>query len=159
MNIKGFLFIIVVFSLLVGSVCATSVSGFKVDNSYINLCNEEYFSYYSNNDYTSGICIFKNENDDVYDNIQDTNVLNNVVHNDGKKYITPDNNLFLSKNPGHTANFNDTEQGTSGTIEVVNVDGNEYIIVVWSTNTTNVDTAKELSDFNKENNDLKPIPF
>lgn len=52
MNIKGFLFIIVVFSLLVGSVCATSVSGFKVDNSYINLCNEEYFSYYSNNDYT-----------------------------------------------------------------------------------------------------------
>ena len=123
------------------------------------ISNEEYFSYYSNNDYTSGICIFKNKNDDVYDNIQDTNVLNNVVHNDGKKYITPDNNLFLSKNPGHTANFNDTEQGTSGTIEVVNVDGNEYIIVVWSTNTTNVDTAKELSDFNKENNDLKPIPF
>jgi len=59
------------------------------------ISNEEYFSYYSNNDYTSGICIFKNENNDVYDNIQDTNVLNNVVHNNGKEYITPDNNYLM----------------------------------------------------------------
>lgn len=48
MSIKGVLFLILVSSLLVGSVCAASVNDFKGDGTFSGIYNGEYYSVYAN---------------------------------------------------------------------------------------------------------------
>ena len=151
----------VVSALLIGGVCAASVNDFKIDDTYKGIYNGEYYSVYANGNQDSGILIYKNVDDDVYDHKENENILDHVIHHNGREYITPYDDLKLNVSAGHIGTFTDYEHATHGVSEVVNVSGDQYIVVVWAKDSSNIDSAKLLSilnDFNKNNN-VKPIAF
>ncbi|WP_298502377.1 hypothetical protein [uncultured Methanobrevibacter sp.] len=161
MDMKKIFFALVVSALLIGGVCAASVNDFKIDNTYKGIYNGEYYSVYTNSNQDCGILIFKNVNDDVYDDIENDNILDNVIHHDGREYIVPDDDLKLDVGSDHIANFTDYDHATHGVSEVIDVNGDQYIVVAWAKDSSNMDSAKLLStlnDFNKNNN-VKPIAF
>ena len=161
MDMKKIFFALIVTSLLISSVCAASVNDFKVDDTYKNLYKGDYYSVYADNNEDSGILIFKNENDDKYDDIENDDILDNVIQHDGREYITPDDDLKLDINSDNTANFTDYDHSTHGVSEVVKNGNEEYIIVAWAKDSSNIDNTKLLStltDFNKNNN-VKAISF
>ena len=161
MDIKKIFLALLVSALLIGSVCAASVNDFKVDNTYKNVYGGEYYSVYADGNQDSGISIYKNVNDDVYDDIENDDVLDNVIHHDGREYITPDDDLKLDVNADHIGNFTDYDHATHGVSEVIDVNGDQYIVVVWAKDSSNMDFADLLStlnDFNKNNN-VEAIAF
>lgn len=160
MDFKKVLFATVVLSLLIGGACAASVSDFKVDDTFKNVYSSEYYSVYSHND-DSGILIFKNVNDDVYDDKVNDDVLDNTIQHDGREYLHSDDDLKLDKNSDNTANFTDYDHATKGVSEVVDLNGEQFIVVSWAKDSANVDMAKlmsTLNEFNKNNN-VKPVAF
>ena len=63
--------------------------------------------------------------------------------------------MKIAKNPDNTTNFTDTDHATHGVSEVIKADGEQYIVVSWAKDSTNIDNAKLMSilnDFNKNNN-------
>ena len=158
---KKIFFALIVSSLLIGSVCAAGVNDFKIDNTYKGIYNGEYYSVYANDNQDCGISIYKNVDDDVYDDIENDDILDNVIHHDGREYIVPDDDLKLDVGSDHIANFTDYEHATHGVSEVVKVNGDQYIVVAWAKDSSNMDSAKLLSlltDFNK-NNSVEAIAF
>lgn len=154
-------FALIVSALLVGSVCAASVNDFKVDNTYQNVYSGKYYSVYSNANKDCGISIYKNVDDDVYDDIDNDDILDNTIHHDGREYITVDDDLTLNKSSNNIATFKDFDHATHGVSEVVNVNGDQYIVVCWakdSSNMNNTQLLSALNDFNKNNN-VKAIAF
>ena len=150
-----------VFALLIGGVCATSVNDFNIGDTYKGVYNGEYYSVYADGNQNSGISIYKNVNDDVYDDLENDDILDNVIHHDGREYITPDDDLKLDVGSDHIANFTDMDHATHGVSEVVDVNGDQYIIVAWAKDSSSMDAAKVLSalkDFNIDNN-VEPIAF
>ncbi|MEE1150512.1 MAG: hypothetical protein UH242_06090, partial [Methanobrevibacter sp.] len=87
MDIKKIIFALIVTSLLIGGACAASVNDFKMDDTYKSLYKGEYYSVYANNDKDCGISIYKNVDDDVYDDKENDDILDNVIHHDGREYI------------------------------------------------------------------------
>ena len=161
MDVKKIFFALIVSALLIGGVCAASVNDFKVDDTYKSVYNGEYYSVYANNNQDSGISIYKNVNDDVYDDIDNDDILDNVIHHDGREYIVPDDDLKLDVGSNHIANFTDMEHATHGVSEVISINGDQYIVAVWAKDSSSMDNAKLLStlnDFNKNNN-VKAIAF
>ena len=161
MNIKGILFLILVSTLLIGSVCAASVGDFKVDDTYKSIYDGKYYSVYANEKQDVGIGIYKNVDDDVYDDVDNDDILDNVIHHDGREYIVGDDDLALNKSSDNTANFTDYEHATHGMSEVVKKGNEEYIITFWAKDSSDFDNAKIsslLSDFNKDNN-ASPVAF
>lgn len=161
MDIKKIFFALLVSALLIGGVCAAGVNDFKVDNTYKNIYGGEYYSVYADGNQDSGISIYKNVNDDVYDDIENDDILDNVIHHDGREYITPDDDLKLDVNADHIGNFTDYDHATHGVSEVIDVNGDQYIVVVWAKDSSNMDFADLLStlnDFNKNNN-VEAIAF
>ena len=161
MDVKKIIFAFIVTSLLIGGACAASVNDFKIDDSYKGLYNGEYYSVYANNDKDSGISIYKNVNDDVYDDIDNDDILEGIIHHDGREYIVPDDDLQLDVGSDHIANFNDTEHATHGVSEVVKAGGEEYVVVAWAKDSSSMDSSKlikTLTDFNKDNN-VEAIAF
>ncbi len=161
MDVKKILFALLVSALLIGGVCATSVNDFKIDDTYKGIYNGEYYSVYANNNQDGGISIYKNVNDDVYDDIENDNILDNVIHHDGREYIVADDDLKLDVGSDYIANFTDYEHATHGVSELINVSGDQYIVVAWAKDSSNMDSAKLLStltDFNKNNN-VEAIAF
>ena len=161
MDIKKIFFALLVSALLIGGACAASVNNFNVDNNYKSIYSSDYYSVYTNNNQDSGILIFKNVNDDAYDNKVNDDILDHVIHHDGREYITPDDDLKIDKNADNTANFKDYDHATHGVSEVIKADGEQYIVVSWAKDSSNIDNAKLasiLSDFNKNNN-VEPIAF
>ncbi len=159
MNIKQIFFAMIVTALLVGGVCAASVNDFKIDNTYQSVYNGEYYSVYANGNQDSGISIYKNVNDDAYDDIENDDILDHVIHHDGREYTYSDDDLSLTKNANNIANFTDYDHATHGASEIVDAGGEQYIVVAWAKDSSNIDTAKLVSilnDFNKNNN-VKPI--
>ena len=155
MNIKGVLFLILVSSLLVGSVCAASVNDFKVDGTFSSIYNGEYYSVYANSNQDAGVSIFKNVNDDVYDDMENDDVLDHVIHHDGREYTYGDDDMALNKSADNTATFKDYDHATHGVSEVVSQGGEQFVAVFWAKDTSSMDNAKlssMLSDFNKNNN-------
>ena len=155
MNFKGVLFLLLVSSLLIGSACAASVNDFKVDNTYKSIHSGEYYSVYTNGNQDAGVCIYKNVNDDIYEHRENDDVLDHVIHHDGREYIHPDDDLKLDVGSDHIANFTDMDHSTHGVSEVVKSGGEEFIVVVWAKDSSNMDSTKLLStlnDFNKDNN-------
>lgn len=155
MNLLKIFITIMVTSLLIGSACAAGVNDFKVDNTYKNVYSGEYYSVYTSNNDNNGIMIFKNVDDDVYDDMENDDVLDHVIHHDGREYITPDDDMKLDKNQDNIANFTDFDHATKGVSEVIDVNGQQYIVVVWAKESANMDAAKlisTLNDFNKANN-------
>ena len=85
--------------------------------------------------------------DDVYDDKENDDILDNVIHHDGREYIHPDDDLKLDVGSDHIANFTDMDHSTHGVSEVVKSG--------WAKDSSNMDSAKLLSalnDFNKDNN-------
>jgi len=161
MNIKGVLFLILVSSLLVGSVCAASVNDFKVDGTFSGIYNGEYYSVYANGNQDAGVCIYKNVNDDVYDDMENDDVLDHVIHHDGREYTYGDYDMALNKSADNIATFKDYDHATHGVSEVVSQGGEQFVVVFWAKDTSSMDNAKlssMLSDFNKNNN-VSPVAF
>ena len=114
MDIKKIIFALIVTSLLIGGACAASVNDFKMDDTYKSLYKGEYYSVYANNDKDCGISIYKNVDDDVYDDKENDDILDNVIHHDGREYIHPDDDLKLDVGSDHIANFTDMDHSTHG---------------------------------------------
>ena len=154
MNIKKIIFALLVTALLIGGACAASVNDFKVDQSYKNLYGSDYYSVYSSDNQDSGVLIFKNVNDDVYDDRVNDDVLDHVIHHDGREYTYGDDDMKLVKNSDNTASFNDYDHATHGVSEVVKVNGEVYIVVVWAKDSSNIqnnDLMNKLTQFNNDN--------
>ena len=161
MDMKKIFFTLAVFALLMGGVCAASVNDFKVDSTYQGIYNGEYYAVYTNGNQDSGISIYKNVDDDVYDDIENDDILDNVIHHNGREYLVSDDDLKVDVGSDNIANFTDYEHATHGVSEVVDINGEQYIIVAWAKDSSSMDSAKLLStlnDFNK-NNDVKAIAF
>ena len=155
MDSKKIFFALAVFALLIGGVCAAGVNDFKIDDTYKGVYNGEYYAVYANSNQDCGISIYKNVNDDVYDDVENDDILDNVIHHDGREYIVPDDDLKLDVGADHIANFTDTDHAVHGASEVVSVNGDQYIVVAWAKDSSNMDAAKLIStlkDFNKNNN-------
>ncbi len=115
----------------------------------------------ANGNQDAGVCIYKNVNDDAYDDIENDDVLDNVIHHDGREYIYGDDDMALTKNADNIANFTDYDHATHGVSEVVSQGNEQYIVAIWAKNTNDMDTAKLMSmltDFNKNNN-VSPVAF
>lgn len=80
MNLKGVLFLLLVSSLLIGSACAAGVNDFKVDNNYKSIYGGQYYSVHTNGNQDTGICIYKNVNDDIYEHRENDDVLDHATH-------------------------------------------------------------------------------
>lgn len=161
MDIKKIFFAMIVCALLAGGVCAAGVNDFKVDDTYKNVYGGKYYSAYANGNQDAGILVFKNVNDDVYDDIENDDVLDHVIHHDGREYIVGDDDLKLDVNSDHTANFTDYEHATHGVSEVIKSGYEQYIVVAWAKDSTNMTTAQLaslLSSFNS-NNSVEAIAF
>ena len=161
MDAKKVFFSLIVSTLLVGSVCAAkSVNDFYVDESYDNVHNGTYFSLSLNEKQDSGIAIFKNVNDDAYDNESD-DAYDNLIHDDGKDYITVDDDMKINENSDNTVNFTDIDHCEQGIAELIDCDGQQFIVVFWAKDTSDVkdsDLSSMLNEFNKENN-VEAIAF
>lgn len=69
--------------------------------------------------------------------------------------------MKLDKNPDNTANFTDRDHTTHGLSELVEVDGQQFVVVVWakdSSNIQNSDLALKLAEFNHDNQ-VKVLAF
>ena len=93
--------------------------------------------------------------------MENDDVLDHVIHHDGREYTYGDDDMAISKNSDKTANFTDYDHATHGISEVVKHGDQQFIVVAWAKDSSNMDSAKLLSalkDFNKDNN-VKAIAF
>lgn len=161
MNGRKILFALLVTSLLVGGVCAASVNNFKIDNSFSdNAFSSDYYSVHLNGNKDSGINIYKNVNDDSYDDLND-DAVDHLVHDDGHEYLVVDDDMQVTKNADNTANFTDHDHAQHGVVEVVQSGSDQYIVVVWakdSSSINNADLMAKLTAFNKDNG-VSPVAF
>jgi hypothetical protein len=160
MHAKKILLALAIVTLLMGSACAASVNDFKVDKSYSNAFSSDYYSVYLSDDSNSGVAIYKNVDDDAYDDLNDDSV-DNVVHDDAKEYLTGDDDMKLTKNSDDIANFTDYDHSEVGVSEVVKKGGDEYVVVFFAKDSSNVSAADlmaKLTDFNKDN-DVSAVAF
>lgn len=161
MDIKKILFALLVSSLLIGGACAASVNSFDIDKDYKNLYESDYYSVYVNGDQDSGILVFKNVDDDSYDDKVNDDILDNVIHHDGKEYIVADDDMKIDVGSDNIATFTDYDHATHGVSEAIKVDGEEYIVAVWAKDSSNIDNKdlmSQLKDFNKDNS-AKAVAF
>ena len=152
MDYKNILLLIFISSLLIGTVCAQkTVNDFKIDESYSKAYNGVSSSLYLNQDHDSGITVYKyladdDNNNDAYDDL---------IHDEGKDYLTPDDDFKIDKNSDNTANFTDIDHSQHGVVELVKCDGEDFVVVFWakdSSNVNNADLISKLNEFNHDNN-------
>ena len=159
MDFKNILLLLCISFLLFGTVCAQkTVNDFQVDESYNSAYNGTSNSLYLNEKQDSGITIYRYLAGDVDD---DNGAYDDLIHDEGKDYLTPDDDFKIDKNADNTTNFTDIDHAQHGVVEVVNVDGEDFVIVFWAKDTSNVtnsDLISQLNDFNKDNN-VKAIAF
>lgn len=147
-------------TLLVGSACAAGVNDFKVDGSYNNAFSSDYYSVYLNGNGDAGVAIYKNVDDDAYDELND-DAVDNMVHDDGREYLVVDDDMQITKNADGSANFTDYDHAEHGVAEVVQSGGDQYVVVFFaenSSNTTDADLMAQLTAFNKDNG-VTPVAF
>ena len=69
--------------------------------------------------------------------------------------------MKIDKNPDNTANFTDLDHATHGVVELVEINGQQYIVVAWAKNSSNVqnsELAQQITQFNNDNQ-AKVISF
>ena len=155
MDVKKIFFALLVSALLVGGACAASVNDFNIDKTYKNEYSSDYYSVYANKNQDIGILVFKNVDDDAYDDKVNDDILDNVIHHDGREYIVADDDMKIDVNSENIANFTDYDHATHGVSEVVKKDGEEFIVAIWAKDSSSIDNSdliSQLNDFNKENN-------
>ena len=154
MDVKKIFFALLISALLIGCASAASVSDFNIDKDFKSLYDSEYYSVYADDNQDSGILIFKNVDDDAYDDAVNDDILEGTIQHEGKDYITPDEDMKIVENSDNTTNFTDTDHATHGVSEVVKVDGEEYIVAFWAKDSSNINNsalASKLKEFNKDN--------
>lgn len=153
MNFRYILLLVCISFLLFGTVCAQkTVNDFQVNESYNHAYNGTSNSLYLNANQDSGITIYRYLGSDVDD---DHDAYDDLIHDDGKDYLTQDDDFRLDKNSDNTANFTDIDHAQHGVVEVINCDDENFVIVFWAKDTSNVTTAdliSQLNDFNNGNN-------
>lgn len=159
MDGKKIFFIFMISTLLIGGAfAAKSVNDFKVNDTYKHVFGDDYYSINIDDKQDSGITIYKNVDDD---NHQDNDRYDNLIKDDGRDYLKVDDDMKLDKNPDNTANFTDRNHTTHGLSELVEVDGQQFVVVVWakdSSNIQNSDLALKLAEFNHDNQ-VKVLAF
>ena len=103
MEIKKLLFIIVGTAMLIGAASATGVNDFSIDKNYKSEYQGEYYSLYLNDNQDSGITIYKNVDDDVYDDVENDDAYEGMIHDDGQEYTHGDDDFQLDKKSDNTA--------------------------------------------------------
>lgn len=150
MDFRNILFLVVISLLLFGAVSAQkNVTDFQIDDSYDNAYNG-YYSLYLNANQDSGITVYRYAVSDVVDD----DAYDDLIHDEGRDYLTPDDDFKVDKNSDNIVNFTDYDHAQHGVAEVVDVDGEGFIVVFWAKDTSNVSTAdlmSQLNDFNKDN--------
>ncbi len=159
MDGKKVLFILAVLTLFVGcAFAANSVNDFKVNDSYKHIAGNDYYSLNANANKDVGITVYKNANDDAYG---DVDVYDHVLHDDGREYIQVDDDMKIVKNSDNSANFTDYDHATHGVVELVESNGQQFIVVAWakdSSNVQNAELAQQIAQFNNDNQ-VKAIAF
>lgn len=150
MDLRKIAILLVTSMLLFGAVSAQkTVNDFQVDGSYNHAYKGNYSSLYLNANQDSGITVYKEFGDD------DNDAYDDLIHDEGKDYITPDDDFKIDKNSDNTVNFTDYDHAQHGVAEVIDCDGENFIVVFWAKDTSNVsnsDLVSQLNDFNKDNN-------
>lgn len=159
MDYRNVIFLLIVSLLLFGTVAAQkTVNDFKIDDSYAPAENGTYNSLYLNEKQDSGIAIYQYQSGDVDD---DNDAYDGLIHDDGSDYLTGDDDFKIDKNSDNTINFTDYDNAEHGVAEVIDVDGDGFVVVFWAkdtSNATNADLISQLNDFNKDNN-VKAVAF
>lgn len=162
MNFKKIAIVLIVASLLIGCVNATSITDFKFDDSLSKeLLSTDDLIVYADEHGDAGIAIYK-----VVDNVEDKDTndddkIDDLIHDDGDEYLKSDDDVNLTVNTDKSANFTDSDHGTHGVSEVIDHNGEKHVIVFWAKNTCDRDVANltaEMVKFNKDNN-VSPIAF
>lgn len=160
MDGRKILFALILTTLFMGcAFAANTVNDLKVNENYKHIAGNDYFSLNLNDNKDAGCVIFKNVDDDAYDKISDAH--DNIIHDDGKDYIKSDDDTKIDKNPDNTANFTDSDHSTHGVVELIDSNGQQYIVVMLAKNSANIqnsELASQLTQFNNNNN-VKPVAF
>ena len=172
MNIKKIFFAMIVTALLIGSACAVNMNEFKVDG-YNNSYGSDYSSAYVNNNGDSGVSIYKNTeavyyqeyDDDGYYDYDDDGYYDYdddyVVQTSGTVYNGIQDDMQITKNADNTATFTDYDDAQHGVIEVVEFGGQQYTVIFWAkdmSNINNTDLMSKLTQFNADNG-IAPVAF
>lgn len=160
MDFRNVLFLLLISLLLFSTVCAQkTVNDFQVDESYEQVYNGNYHSLYVHGKQLSGIAIYRYIAGDADDNVE---VDADLVHEDGKDYlIGNEDDISVAKNPDNTVNFTDKDYAEHGVAEVVSVNGEQFVVVFWAKDVSDIDDSElisELNQFNMDNN-VKAVAF
>ena len=157
MSFKKIFFALLVTAFLIGGACAANINNFTVD-WYNNSYNSDINSAYVNSNGDSGVSIYKNTNGVYYDYDDDGYDDDYVVQN---VYNGISDDMQLSKNTDNTVSFTDHDDAEHGVVEVVQSGDEQYTVVFWAkdaSNINNTDLMSKLTDFNKDNG-VSPIAF
>lgn len=157
MELRNIICIFCISLLLLGAVSAQkNANEFQIDKSFNSEYNGTGYSLYLNENHDSGITVYRNLVND-----EDTGDYGKLIHDNGRDYLIPDDEMTVLKNSDDTANFTDYDNKEHGVVEVINVDGIDYVIVSWAKDGANVkdsDLLFQLIKFNKDNK-VKPVAF
>ena len=150
MNFKKIFIVLIVSSLLIGAVCASSITDFKIDDGKVKeIFKDNDIIVYADEHSDSGIAIFKTFDKIGDKDTKDDDRIDNLVHDDGDEYITADEDMKLAKNPDHTANFTDADHGTMGLSEVIDHNGEKHVVVFWAKNQSHMNMTQLKADMDK----------
>ena len=150
MNYKGILMLLVVSLLFMGSVCAQNVTDFKVDQTYGNSHGSSDYSLYLNGKQDAGVIVFR----DLANDIDDDDAYDDLIHDDGIDYLTPDDDFKMDKNSDNTVTFTDYDHAQHGVSEVIKSNGQTFVVVFWAKDTSGInsnDLMSQLNQFNANN--------
>jgi hypothetical protein len=105
----------------------------------------------------AGIAVFKNAAGEADDN----DAYDNLLHDEANDYLTPDDDYKIDKNADNTFNFTDSDNAEHGVGEVISCDGEDYTVIFWAKDTSDVnnsDLISQLNDFNNAN-DVEAVAF
>ena len=161
MNFKKILIALILSSLLIGCVGAVSIQEFKIESPVKEIYASDNCVIYANSHGDAGIGIYKSLDNQKDNKTIEDGPISNLIYDDGDEYITPDNTMKLSINQDHTANFTDLTHKTKGISEIINTEGQKYVVIFWEKsssdmNMTKLNIAKD--NFNN-NNEVTPIAF
>ena len=159
MKIKPILFLIVATALMLGAAYGASVNNFKIDKAYDDTFQSDYYSLHLNKDQDAGIAIYKNVDDDAYADTDADEAYDDMIHDDGREYITPDDDMKIDEKSDNTVEFEDYDHTNHGIAELTKSGDEEFIVVFWAKDTSDIknsDLNSLLKDFNKDN-DLKAL--
>lgn len=125
------------------------------DDGYYEYDDDGYYEYDDDGYYDYDDDGYYDYDDDGYDDDY------YVVNNGGTVYNGIRDDMQLSKNADNTATFTDYDDAEHGVIEVVEHGGQQYTVVFWAKDMSNINNTalmSKLNDFNQDNG-VAPVAF